>query len=104
LSLNIGDGTTLLLFEDSDQGAILSLKDSSGKIRWSRSLIAEEQPKEGSGKTNRTKLRNVSFQEIRKTSDSLKVVFLCDWDWGGREQGVFYLSPELEFRGFAVSW
>lgn len=103
LSLSLANGTTLTLFEDADQGTVLSFRDVSGQSRWSRLLIAEEQSKEGNG-TNRTKLRNVSFQEVKKTKDGLKVVFICDWDWGGREQGVIYLSPELDFRSFAVGW
>jgi len=104
LSLSFANGASLTLFEDADQGAVLSFKDASGKSRWSRLLIAEERSKESNGTTNRTKLRNVSFQEVKKAKDGLKVVFVCDWDWGGREQGVFYLTPELDFRGFAVGW
>lgn len=104
LSLSLANGATLTLFEDADQVTVLWFKDASGKSRWARLLIAEEQSKEGNGTTIRTKLRNVSFQEVKEAKDGLKVVFICDWDWGGREQGVFYLSPELDFRGFAVGW
>jgi hypothetical protein len=95
-AISLRGGAKLVAFEAEGEATIVSLKNPNGEVVWSRSLVTET--------ANRTKIQNVSFLGSRLSDTGVKIEISCKWEGGDKEKGMLYLTPDLKFSGFSVSW
>jgi hypothetical protein len=48
--------------------------------------------------------RDARLIRRERSSDGIKVRVTCDWDRGGKEAGLIYLTKDGDFEKFGISW
>lgn len=102
--LQIDEGSRLLVYDKNDASApVLTLNRTINGVQqriWAKIMVPL---KEGEQDSTR-KVRKVELVDIERVEDSVKVKVSCDWTGGGIEGGIVYLSKDLSFSHFALSW
>lgn len=71
-------------------------------VQWSQLLLPQRPMPDGSIAT--AAIRNARFDYRIFTLSGTRARFTCDWDWGGREGGLVYLTSDRSFDHFGISW
>ena len=101
-SLQIGNDATLELHESAQFSAPILALRRDGHIEWARVLQPERPLRDGTFET--AGVRDAQLRKRIATHSGTRVLFSCDWDWGGRESGLIYLASDQSFDHFGISW
>jgi hypothetical protein len=101
-SLNITSGATLELHESAKFSAPILALRRDGHIEWAHVLQPERPLRDGSFET--AGVRKAQLRKRIAAHSGTRVIFSCDWDWGGRESGLIYLAGDQSFDHFGISW
>jgi hypothetical protein len=72
-------------------------------VKWRRLLLAEHRAP-NAATPELLWIRDLHLLSAQRRSDGWAVRFSCDWEWGGKEQGLIFLNPDYSFREVGISW
>lgn len=81
---------------------VLCLQTSDSKISWCRILVPVQT--NNAGGVDEYHISEISLTSTRRFKTGHAVSLSCNWNRGGREGGVIYLSPDYDFQSFKLSW
>lgn len=100
--LELGEGAVLELHPVPGRKVPVLALRRAGRVEWTRVLQPERTL--AGGQTETTGIREAELVRRVFTRSGTRVLFNCDWDWGGREGGLIYLKPDQSFDHFSISW
>lgn len=102
-TLSIPSHGRLEVYELASQiGPVLVLRSENGALQWSRLLVPEL--KMDDGKVKYDAVRELRLHKLERDKNGYEILFVCVWDWGGKEGGLINLNRDGEFNSFRLSW
>ena len=81
---------------------VVLLRSPDGNIKWSRLFMPGK--KFADGTIGYAGLRELRLLSLETRSTGSVVYVSCDWDWGGKENGLIDLDSDYGFKSFGLSW
>jgi len=113
LETNLGLPSSTLVLESADilemyvrpnsAVPLLTLKSPHGYTKWVHCLEARELT--GASSNQVWAIHEMRLKGVAEASKSgYKILVSCDWDNGGKENGLIYLTRNASFEKFALGW
>lgn len=84
------------------EAPVIALISAVGSRYWAKVLSLQET--NSSGVPQRLWVKQVRLSSVKKVSSGYKVKILCEWQRGGKEQGLILLNQDGSFKSVWLSW
>ena len=81
---------------------VVALRTRDQKVQWAQLVRPERRNDDGT--VTAAFIRDLRLRKIQRDPNGYRVRVTCFWEWGGREAGLIFLTPDHTFRDFALSW